>query len=88
VLDRANRRDRFFMTKPLHSAARDASLHTKHVSNANVVRVVLLDANSYLALRFQIFSQIHAIATGDHRLDVHFEARRNSRQQIFGHTIG
>jgi hypothetical protein len=32
------------------SSARGASFHTKLVSNANVVRVVLLDANSYLAL--------------------------------------
>jgi hypothetical protein len=38
------------MKKPLLSSARGASFHTKHVSNANVVRVVLLDANSYLAL--------------------------------------
>jgi hypothetical protein len=38
------------MKKPLGLSARGASFHTKHVSNANVVRVVLLDANSYLAL--------------------------------------
>jgi hypothetical protein len=38
------------MKKPLVSSARGASVHTKHASNANVVRVVLLDANSYLAL--------------------------------------
>jgi hypothetical protein len=50
VLDRDNRRDRFSMKKPLHSSARGASSHTKHASNANVVRVGLLDANSYLAL--------------------------------------
>jgi hypothetical protein len=50
VLDRVNRRDRFSMKKPLRSSARGASFHTKHASNANVGRVVLLDANSYLAL--------------------------------------
>jgi hypothetical protein len=51
VLDRVNRRDKFSMKKPLRSAARGASFHTKHASNANVVRVISLDANSYLALR-------------------------------------
>jgi hypothetical protein len=50
VLDRVNRSNRFSIKKPLRSSARDASFHTKHASNANVVRVVLLDANSYLAL--------------------------------------
>jgi hypothetical protein len=49
-LDRVNRRDRFSMQKPFRSFARGASFHTKHAANANVVRVVLLDANSYLAL--------------------------------------
>jgi hypothetical protein len=39
------------MKKPLRSSARGASFHTKHASNPNVVRVVLLDANSYLAIR-------------------------------------
>jgi hypothetical protein len=38
------------MKKPLLSSTRGAIFHTKHASNANVVRVVLLDANSYLAL--------------------------------------
>jgi hypothetical protein len=38
------------MKKPLRSSARGVSFHTKRASNANVVRVVLLDANSYLAL--------------------------------------
>jgi hypothetical protein len=33
------------------SFARGASFHTKHASNANVVQVVLLDTNSYLAHR-------------------------------------
>jgi hypothetical protein len=37
--------------KPFHSSARGASFHTKHTSNANVVQVVSLDTNSYLALR-------------------------------------
>jgi hypothetical protein len=32
-------------------SARGAIFHTKHVLNANVVRVVLLDSNSYLALK-------------------------------------
>jgi hypothetical protein len=45
VLDRVNRCE-----KPLRSTARGASFHTKHASNANVVPVVLLKANSYLAL--------------------------------------
>jgi hypothetical protein len=49
VLDCVNRRDRFPMKKPLCSPARGASFHTKHASNVNVVQVVLLDANSYLA---------------------------------------
>jgi hypothetical protein len=39
------------MKKPLRSSARGACFHTKHASNVNVVRVVLLDANLYLALR-------------------------------------
>jgi hypothetical protein len=51
VLDRVNRRDRFSMKNSLRSSAKGASVHTKHASNANVVRVVLLDANSHLALR-------------------------------------
>jgi hypothetical protein len=38
------------MKKPLPSSARGASFYTKHTLNANVVRVVLLDTNSYLAL--------------------------------------
>jgi hypothetical protein len=50
VLDSVNRRDRFSTKKPLRSSARGASFHTKHALNANVVRIVLLDANSYLAL--------------------------------------
>jgi hypothetical protein len=33
------------MKKPLRSSARGVSFHTKHASNANVVQVVLLDAN-------------------------------------------
>jgi hypothetical protein len=37
------------MKKPLRSFARGASFHTKHASNANVLRIVLLDANSFLA---------------------------------------
>jgi hypothetical protein len=48
-LDCVNRRHRFSMKKPLRSSARGASCHTKQASNVNVVRVVLLDANSYLA---------------------------------------
>jgi hypothetical protein len=32
------------------SSAKGASYHTKHAVNANIVRVVLLYANSYLAL--------------------------------------
>jgi hypothetical protein len=47
VLDRVNRCDGFSMKKPFRSSARGASVHTKHASNANVVRVVLLDANSH-----------------------------------------
>jgi hypothetical protein len=50
MLDRVNRRDRFSTKKPLRSSARGASFHSKHASNANVDRVVLLDANTYLAL--------------------------------------
>jgi hypothetical protein len=50
VLDRVNRRDGFSMKKLLHSSARGASFHIKHAVNANVVRVVLLDANSYLVV--------------------------------------
>jgi hypothetical protein len=53
VLDRVNRRDKFSMKKPLRSSARGASFHTKHASNANVGRVVLLDANSYLVLAYR-----------------------------------
>jgi hypothetical protein len=41
MLDRVNRRDRFFMKKPLRSSARGASFHTKHASNARYVRVVI-----------------------------------------------
>jgi hypothetical protein len=48
LLDRVNRRDRFSMKKPRRSSARGASFHT-NASNTNVVRVVLLDTNSYLA---------------------------------------
>jgi hypothetical protein len=44
VLDRVSRRDRFSMKKPLCSSAKGASFHIKHASNANVVRVVSLDA--------------------------------------------
>jgi hypothetical protein len=46
VLHPVNRCDRFSMIKPLRSSARGASFHTKHASNANVVRVVLLDSKS------------------------------------------
>jgi hypothetical protein len=53
VLDRANSRDGFSMKKPFRSSAKGASFHTKHASNANVDGVVLLDANSYLALRYK-----------------------------------
>jgi hypothetical protein len=49
VLDLVTRRDRYSPKKPLRSSARGASFHTKHASNANVVRVVLLDANSYFS---------------------------------------
>jgi hypothetical protein len=54
VLDRVNRRDRYSMKMPLRSSPRGASFHTKNASNANVARVVLLDANSYLALWWDI----------------------------------
>jgi hypothetical protein len=54
VLDRVTRCDTFSMKKPLRSSARGASFHTKHASNANVVRVVLLGANSYLALWMRV----------------------------------
>jgi hypothetical protein len=47
--DHVNRRDGFSMKKPFLWSARGASFHTKHATNVNVVRVVLLDANSYLA---------------------------------------
>jgi hypothetical protein len=47
VLDHVNRRDGFSMKKQFLSSARGASFHTKQASNVNVVRVVLLDANSY-----------------------------------------
>jgi hypothetical protein len=40
----------YSMIKSFRSSARSASFHTKHASNANVFRVILLDANSYLAL--------------------------------------
>jgi hypothetical protein len=46
MLDRVNRRDGYSMKKVFRSSARGASLHTKYASNANVVRAVLLDANS------------------------------------------
>jgi hypothetical protein len=39
------------MKNPLHSSARGASFHTKHASNADIIRVVLFDANSYIVLR-------------------------------------
>jgi hypothetical protein len=51
VLDRGNRRDGFSMKKKFLSFARGTSFHTKQASNVNAVRVVLLDANSYLAYR-------------------------------------
>jgi hypothetical protein len=60
VLDHDNRRNRYSKKKPLRSSARGASFHAKHASNTNVVRVVLLDANSYLApwnLRFTLFAR-------------------------------
>jgi hypothetical protein len=51
---------------PFSSSARGASFHTKHASNTNVVRVELLDANSYLAL--YISAQLNAnINGGCHR---------------------
>jgi hypothetical protein len=50
VLDRVNRRGGYSMKKPFRSSARGVSFHTKHASNANVVRIVLLHANSYLTL--------------------------------------
>jgi hypothetical protein len=39
------------MKRPLRSSARGANFHTKYASNANVVRIALLDANTYLAYR-------------------------------------
>jgi hypothetical protein len=50
VLDLVNRRDGYSMKKQFRSSTRGTSFHTKDASNANVGRVVLLDANSYLAL--------------------------------------
>jgi hypothetical protein len=50
VLDRVNCRDGFSMKKPFRTSARVAGFHTKYASNANVGRVVVFDANSYLAL--------------------------------------
>jgi hypothetical protein len=56
LLDRVNRSDGFSIKKPFLSSARGASFHTKQASNVNVVRLVLLVANSYLAYRvFVIF---------------------------------
>jgi hypothetical protein len=49
VLDHVNRRDTFSIKKPFLSSARGAGFPTKQASNVNVVRVVLLDVNSYLA---------------------------------------
>jgi hypothetical protein len=62
VLDRVNRRDGFSMKKPFRSSARGASFHTKHALNVNVGRVVLLDANSYLALG------LYNVVAYEHRL--------------------
>jgi hypothetical protein len=64
VLDRVNRRYRFSMKKPLRSSTRGASFHTKHASNANVDRVVSLDANSFLAHWSQSFTVIHFVTEG------------------------
>jgi hypothetical protein len=50
VLDR-----RFSMKKLFLSSTRGASFHTKQASNVNDVRVVLVDANSYLAYSSKIF---------------------------------
>jgi hypothetical protein len=46
-VDRVNHRDGYSVKNLFRSSARGASFHTKHSSNANVVRVVLLDENSY-----------------------------------------
>jgi hypothetical protein len=59
VLDRDNHRDRFSMKKALRSSARGASFHTKHASNANVDRVVLLDGNS--GGKFFVVGRIHVV---------------------------
>jgi protein gp37 len=62
VLDRIHR-DRYSMKKPFRSSARDAGVHTKHF-NANIVRVVSLDANSYLVLRVPSLS-LHRVTLID-----------------------
>jgi hypothetical protein len=76
VLDRVNRRDRFAMKKPLRSSARGASFHTKHASNANVVQVVLLDANSNLALIKIFMKLLFASATHSGQIRVRREQTR------------
>jgi hypothetical protein len=65
VLDRVNGRDGYSMKKAISFAATGASFHTKHASNANVVRVVLLDAKSYLLLcRVEVLYKIQFAPTG------------------------
>jgi hypothetical protein len=54
VLDCVDRHDGYLWNIQFRSSARGASFHTKHASSANVVRIVLLDANSYLALVHRI----------------------------------
>jgi hypothetical protein len=61
------------MKNPLFSSARGASFHTKHASKANVIRVVLLDANSYLALRLVTWVVLHISVTSVINLYVYFE---------------
>jgi hypothetical protein len=51
------------MKKPLRSSARGASFDTKHATNVNVFRVVLLDANSYLAYRRHVKPLAPAVFT-------------------------
>jgi hypothetical protein len=52
------------MKKPLRSSARGASFHTKHASNANVVRGVLLDAKSYLAYSTKYDRVVTSVSCG------------------------
>jgi hypothetical protein len=58
VLDHVNRRDRFSMKKPLRSSARGASFHTKHASNANIVRVLQTHTWHY---EMKVFSERYVI---------------------------